>query len=521
MKKRSFIVIFLLEALLISVSNGQEIRIMESLSMYSTVLGQEVKYSVCLPEDYFKGDRSYPVVYMLHGLGDDETAWLEYGRINQYADQATKDGEIVPMIFIIPQGFRTYYMNDYAGTFLYQDMFIKEFIPYIDNRFRTIADNRHRATIGYSMGGFGALILPLKHPDLISTCVALSISIRTDQQYMVEDAAEWDQQWGRIFGGVGTIGQDRLTDYFRQNWPFYIFSQEDLSALKEINIYIDNGDDEHTLCRSNEELHILLRDRDFPHEFRVRDGGHTFEYWRSALPNALHFISDAFMARPYRGDQVNRPFTGDFPDKQVQTLTLQGEQVYVYLPEEYAYTGRSYPVIYMAGNFSPAQRESIAALVNHKTENNETGPMLLVFLPEKAVYRMDVFLPQIEEELRIRKGYRFRSLAGYQDMAQEACHIAVNLEQFRSCILLDGFLQKDSILTWLSAKSQESLGRTPFFIVAPDKGQGYEGNGHLHMFLRDMKIKHEYRVMEGTGGFEWIFTGLQEAIRFAEYNFHK
>jgi Enterochelin esterase and related enzymes len=137
---------------------------MESLSMHSNILNKDIKYSICLPENYYKSKKPFPVVYLLHGLGDDETAWIEYGCINQIADKAVKDGEIVPMIFVIPQGFRTYYVNDYAGKFPYQDMFIKELIPFIDKQYKTIPDANHRATLGYSMGGFGALILPLKNP---------------------------------------------------------------------------------------------------------------------------------------------------------------------------------------------------------------------------------------------------------------------------------------------------------------------------------------------------------------------
>ncbi|MEI7527216.1 MAG: alpha/beta hydrolase-fold protein, partial [Mariniphaga sp.] len=132
---------------------AQDIRIMESLSFFSKILGQEVKYSICLPEDYFKENRSYPVVYLLHGLGDDETSWLEYGQINRIADKAVREKTIIPMIYLMPQGFRSYYTNEFAGKFRYQDMFIQELIPYIDTHYRTIADREHRATMGYSMGG--------------------------------------------------------------------------------------------------------------------------------------------------------------------------------------------------------------------------------------------------------------------------------------------------------------------------------------------------------------------------------
>jgi S-formylglutathione hydrolase FrmB len=104
------------------------------------------------------------------------------------------------------------------------------------------------------MGGFGALVLPLRNPDVVTVSVPLSISVRSDAQYMTEEASGWDDQWGRLFGAVGVTGEGRLTDYYKQHSPFHIFAQKDLSKLKDLKIYIDNGDDEETLCRSNEEL---------------------------------------------------------------------------------------------------------------------------------------------------------------------------------------------------------------------------------------------------------------------------
>ncbi len=504
-----------------SYSKSNEVRIMESLSMYSSILGQEVKYSICLPADYFLGNQKYPVTYLLHGLGDDETSWLEYGRINQVADQMVKEGEVVPMIFVIPQGFRTYYMNDYAGKFNYQDMFIKELIPFIDSTYRTIPDKIHRATMGYSMGGFGALILPLKNPEVISTCVPLSISIRTDKQYMEEDSSGWNNQWGSIFGGVGKIGKDRLTDYYKQNNPFHSYLQNNLSKLKELKIFIDNGDDEQTLCRSNEELHILMREKGIPHEFRVRDGGHSFNYWYSAIPNALRFMSDAFELKPYRGDIVLKDSMMPLPEKQMQSLRIDNQEAFVFVPAEYEFTNRLYPVVYIAGNFSTVQQNSFAAMVNAEIESTKVAPMLLVFLPENSVTKIKTMLPEFESKLRIRKGYRFRAIIGFQNDALNTCAEALIPEQFSSCILADAYFSKTDFSELIAGKQSEIFKRTSFFIVAPDSGIYYEGNGSAHMFLRDNELKHEYRVTEGKGGFEWLMNELPEIINFTGTKFHK
>lgn len=497
------------------------LRIMESMVMHSRLLKQDVHFSVCLPEEYYDTKKSYPVVYLLHGLGDDETSWLEYGQISQYADKSVESDETVPMIFVMPEAFRTYYVNDFKGSFLYQDMFVVELVPYIDSLFRTKADRQHRALMGYSMGGFGALNLHLKHPDVFGTAVPLSISVRTDEQYMTEDASGWDDQWGRLFGEPGFKGKDRITEYYKQNSPFYILPLMPAAEIKKLNIYIDNGDKEQTLCRSNEELHILLRNLNISHEFRVRDGGHSFQYWCSALPNALRFISDAFEGKPYRGDIPAKATAGQLPEKQIRKLTILNETAFAYVPAEYDESNRLYPVIYFAGDFSTSQQKAIASSVNSKSKKNKVCPMLLVFLPENTLKHMDYALPELEEKLRIRKGYRFRAIAGFQAEASDVCKIVISQEQFTACILSDAFLPEDLISGLLSEMKPKALERTSFYIDYPDKGKFFTGNGNAHMILRDKDMQHEYRVREGNGGFDFFLAGLPEIISFAAKRFHK
>ena len=520
--KRTALLLFFGVLLICNPVVASGLRIMESMVMKSRVLKMNVHFSVILPKGYHDTKKSYPVVYLLHGLGDDETSWLEYGQISQYADKSVETDETVPMIFVMPEAFRTYYVNDFKGSFLYQDMFVKELVPYIDSLFRTKADRQHRALMGYSMGGFGALNLHLKHPDVFGSAVPLSISVRTDEQYMTEEASGWDDQWGRLFGEPGFKGKDRITDYYKQNSPFYILSQIPASEIKQLNIYIDNGDKEQTLCRSNEELHILMRKLNIPHEFRVRDGGHSFQYWCSALPNALRFISDAFEAKPYRGDILPKTTNYALPEKQIHTLTLENnEQVTAYVPAEYENTNRLYPVIYFSGKFTSTQRKSMAAVVNNQIGNNMVSPMLLVFLPENSSQYLKSTIPVLEEKFRIRKGYRFRALAAYQDEALAAFSSVIKQEQFSTCILIDAYIVKDSIAGLISALEPKALKQTSFFIDAPDKGKYYEGNGNAHMLLRDHDIQHEYRVREGGGGFEWFLAGLPEIITFTAKRFHR
>ncbi len=498
-----------------------ELRIIESMVMPSRILGQEVRFSVVLPENYYETKASFPVVYLLHGLGDDETSWLEYGQISQYAGKAVKEKEIVPMIFVMPQGYRTYYVNDYKGSFLYQDMFVKELVPFIDSLFRTIPVREKRAVLGYSMGGFGAMILPLKHAEVFGVSVPLSMSVRTDDQYKTEDAGGWDEQWGRLFGEPGFKDSARITDYYRQNSPFHLLSQMHPEIFKNLRIFMDNGDKEQTLCRSNEELHILMRKLGIPHEYRVRNGGHSFEYWCSALPDAMNFISDAFEMKPYRGDQTEGLKTGAVVKNQIQSLEIGKAKITVFVPEEFELTSRAYPVLYLVGNFDYSQQKAIAGLVNAEVEAISICPMVLAFLPEKDTAAINLMIKLVEEKIRIRQDYHFRAIAGFGNGANTAFQLGIGSEEFCAAILSDGFLSEEKIAELAPKLNWEDLKRTAFFIDAPDKGNYFEGNGNLHVVLRDKDIYHEYRVRQGDGGFEWFLGGLPEIIRFTAKRFHK
>lgn len=500
---------------------AKDLRILESLAMHSNILGRDVHFSVCLPKCYFVEKQKYPVVYLLHGLGDDETSWLEYGQISQYADKGVENGDVKPMIFVMPEGFTNYYVNDYKGEFLYQDMFVKELVPYIDSLFRTLPDRQHRALMGYSMGGFGALTLHLKYPDIFGTTVPLSISIRTDEQYCTEDASGWDQQWGRLFGEPGLKGLARITEYYKQNNPFYMLLNLTAAEKSKLCIYIDNGDKEQTLCRSNEELHILMRKQSIPHKYTVREGGHSFKFWCSALPNSLRFISDAFDGKSYRGDPFDFNYGSSFPENQKLVVSLGSEVASAFLPVDYESSNRLFPVLYFAGNFSDAEQSAIAAMVNKKIGNLEICPMILVFLTENMLKHADSTFIGLESKLRIREGYRFRAIAGYQIAAKSVLAVASKQVRFSTCIAMDSYLESSEVDFILNQADEKLLERTQFFIASPANGNFYEGNGTLHMLLRDKDMDHEYRVNEGDGGFGWFFSGFTEAIDFTANRFHK
>lgn len=517
--KKSIVALIIFLMLFTRMAAGQNL-ISESLVFHSHILGCDVRYSVSLPDDYYRSGNRYPVVYMLHGLGDDENSWLEYGRVRQSYDNAIKEKAIKPMILIMPQGFRSYYVNDYKGTFSYQDMFVKELVPFIDSVYRTIPDAVHRGTIGYSMGGFGALILPLEHPEVFSACVPLSISIRTDSQYETEEASGWDEQWGRLFGGTGLTGEARITEYYRKHSPFHIISDSDPSRFAGLRIYIANGDDEQTLCRSNEELHMLMRSRGIKHEYRVLDGGHEFVFWRARLADGLDFLDDAFNGRAYRGDNAS-PYNGKTQEKiKVDEYSKDGLSFSMSLPAGYNISDRKYPVLFFMGDFNTAQKKEISSLVSSMTEKEIMPPVISIFTGSKDSKPWQL-IPLLEKSYRARPGYRFRAIMAYGSCGTGALNAALDSLQFTSVSLFNTTPEVSTVERAIESKNNESLRRTWLFIDAPAAGDSFRENGETHIILRENDIYHEYRVTGGDGGFRWLMQNLPESLVFTQKKIHR
>lgn len=268
-------------------------QVLEGLKLSSKILGRDVAYAIYLPPDYALSTRRYPVVYLLHGYTDDESGWIQFGEINLAADRAIAEREIPPMIIVMPDGGVTFYINDAAGKVRYEDMFVQELIPHIDATFRTRASREFRGISGLSMGGWGTLVYALRHPDLFAAGAAFSAAVWPDEEILGMKPETWDKLLGPLFGAAGLEGKARLTPYFRKVSPLELARSLPEDSLKKVRYYIDCGDDDF-LIKGNCALHLLLIDRKIPHEFRVRDGGHAWTYWRTGIVDGLKFIGQSF-----------------------------------------------------------------------------------------------------------------------------------------------------------------------------------------------------------------------------------
>ena len=266
------------------------------LSMSSDLLNRVVTYDILLPEGYNEDtDKRYPVIYCFHGYDDNNTSWNGKYIGCEAKIKSLEAAGLEPMIYVFPYGWNTYWVDRYNGKYPYMTMLVNEFVPMIDRTYRTIADREHRGTIGYSMGGFGAMATAMQHPDVFSMSAPLSMSFRTDEQYMAESQSGWDNQWGRVFGGEGESGEARLTEYYKSLCPLHQFTAENTEKYSSVHWFLTCGDDEQQLLIANDDLHVLMRQNGYAHQYRVGNGGHQASYWKAALTEILPYFS-ALMA---------------------------------------------------------------------------------------------------------------------------------------------------------------------------------------------------------------------------------
>ena len=279
--------IIVLQILAASALIAQYGKVCDKLTMDSKILKMERSYAIYLPPDYERSERSYPVLYLLHGHGDDQTGWIQFGEVLQIADKAILEGKATSMIIVMPDGNETYkgYFNDPKDMWRYEDFFFEEFMPYVESKYRIRAEKKYRAIAGLSMGGGGTFMYALHHPELFSSACPLSAYVGPEK---VEDARRY----------IGGEGWDTATDKEVESWkkkhyvPDLIEDMPD-DQKKAVRWYIDCGDDDF-LYEGNSLVHIAMRKKEIPHEFRIRDGHHSWTYWRQALPEVLSFVSDAF-----------------------------------------------------------------------------------------------------------------------------------------------------------------------------------------------------------------------------------
>ena len=258
----------------------------------SKILHRDVRYCVMLPASYDKKtSRKYPVLYFLHGLGENEQTLIQSGGWGLIED-LQQENKVGDFVMAAPEGGASFFINAADGRDRYSDFFLSEFLPFIETHYRIIRDRRDRGVTGLSMGGYGALRFAFAHPETFGSVSAQSAALITKTPQQLNADARGAGRLGHLLGGV--FGNPVNVAHWRQNNPFDLARKNQIQ-IKTQSIYMICGQqDDFGFEDGASRIHKQLLAEGVLHEFHLYPGGHTADYFLSHLGETIEFHWHAF-----------------------------------------------------------------------------------------------------------------------------------------------------------------------------------------------------------------------------------
>jgi S-formylglutathione hydrolase FrmB len=245
-------------------------KLLTGQTMTSTILGTEMRYTIYLPEGYASSGKSYPVLYLLHGMdfnGDNEQgdlAWSSAGNAKNSTDAAINAKDVGDLIVVMPCGFNSFYINGYERGMRFEDYIFQELIPYIEKTYRCKTSRNDRAIAGLSMGGYGATYQGFKHYDKF--CLSYSMSGAVEGNGAIETPSQ-------------VIDSLLAAEVSKSSFPAYTME----CGLQDQLVY-----------SSNVAFDDYLTSKGISHDYITRDGSHTWEFWSVCYPKVLKALGKDF-----------------------------------------------------------------------------------------------------------------------------------------------------------------------------------------------------------------------------------
>ena len=260
----------------------------------SRILKQAVHYCVQLPPDYdakVSPLRRYPVLYFLHGLGQNEQTLFSTGGWSVIED-LRRQHKIDDFLVVAPDGKRSFYINSPGDSFRYSDFFLEEFIPYIESKYRVRPGRKGRAITGVSMGGYGALRFAFAHPELFSAVSAQSAALITQTPKELSAAGHSSSPLSRLMGPA--FGEPINGAHWQQNSVF-VLARKNQPSLRNLAIYFNCGQqDDFGFEDGAAALDRQLRGQGIKHEYHSYPGDHSLTYFLSHMGEVMEFHSRVF-----------------------------------------------------------------------------------------------------------------------------------------------------------------------------------------------------------------------------------
>jgi S-formylglutathione hydrolase FrmB len=259
----------------------------------SRILKSTVHYCVYLPASYAEkhSSQKYPVLYFLHGLGDNERTLSNSGGWTML-DELQQQDKMGEFLIVAPEGGATFYINSADGSMPYSDFFLQEFIPLIEAKYRIGKGRKNRAISGISMGGYGALRFAFAHPEMFSAVSAQSAALMTESPQELDQAVRSGSSLGKLLAVV--YGNPIDVAHWKANSPF-VLAAKNQEKIRQLKIYFNCGrDDNYGFEKGAAALHEQLQKEGVKHEYHLYPGDHSFTYFLSHFTEVMEFHSREF-----------------------------------------------------------------------------------------------------------------------------------------------------------------------------------------------------------------------------------
>jgi len=245
---------------------------LRDVTFRSAALGRDMEYRVISP--FQPSGQKLPVVYLLHGAGGGFRDWSNYSDVATYA----KSG----LLLVMPEGESSYYTNAVdPPQDRFEDYITHDLISDVENRFPAAAGRPNRAIVGVSMGGFGAVKIALRHPDLFFFAGGISSAIDVNRRAFSFKRLQQSRHYNSIFGP--SESQTR-----RENDPFVLVA---IANPETAPYFFLTCGEQEGLLPANRDFSALLAQRHFSYEFRTVRGGHEWNQWNAWLPIVFRSLS--------------------------------------------------------------------------------------------------------------------------------------------------------------------------------------------------------------------------------------
>jgi len=253
----------------------------------SNYLPYAVDYMIWSSDSVSEKSKPRPVIILLHGLNGNEQYFYKNGLFKQL-DSLISANNLIHCHIVMPYGGNSYFINNYNESVNWESFFLLEFYPMLQEKLHADAENLFIG--GFSMGGYGALVLFLKHPTMFKGCLAFNAALRTDSMVLNLSDNAYKYRYEQVFGNE-MVQNRQITYHWQKNNPFHLLEKVNAPLLAQKNLFLSCPKND-VLITGNRTLHKQLSAQGIVHHYYEYDGMHNYKAFEQGFLKAyLHYFA--------------------------------------------------------------------------------------------------------------------------------------------------------------------------------------------------------------------------------------